>query len=459
MSDLTSRLYAHSPIWLQNLLISSYGAVLRHRRHGGIHRSHLRWLQRTQWIDRDEIAALQLRLLNRQLEIAARVPIHRDKNLPTRLERIEELRSLPLLRKQELRRPRNELTPPDIPGRVLEIHTGGTTGSPLTVYCTSSALQRNYAFFERFKGWAIGEVEHPRIATFAGRTVVPAEQKDPPFWRYNLAAATMLFSSYHLSEATLPQYVHALHEFGPALIDSYPSSIEPLSRYLLENGSPSIRPRAIITSSETLGESVRELFEAAFECPVFDHYGAAEMAALITQCERGTYHPNPEFGIVEILRDGRPVAPGETGEIVATGFINDAMPLIRYATGDHAVRSDALCPCGRAFPVVQRIEGRRDDVLETPDGRLIGRLDPVFKKVDSFFETRLIQTTPTHVRVETVPAAAYDPKDEKVLLAELKRRLGPSMTVELVKVSSIPRTESGKFRAVINQVPRRAEDR
>src|SRR5690606_162639 len=131
---------------------------------------------------------------------------------------------------------------------------------------------------------------------------------------------------------------------------------------------------------------------------------------------------------------------GESGEIVATGFVNPATPLLRYATGDHAVMSPEPCSCGRAFPVIHALEGRQDDVIITPEGRRIGRLDPIFKAVSSFYETRLIQTSRTHVRVEVVPNEMYRPEDERVLIAELLRRLGPSMTADLVKVTSIPRT-------------------
>src|SRR6185437_7676900 len=133
-----------------------------------------------------------------------------------------------------------------------------------------------------------------------------------------------------------------------------------------DRGITSIRPVAVITSSETLSADVRRTIEDAFACPVFDHYGAAEMAAFITQCAAGAYHCNSDYGVVELLRDGHAVAPGEMGEIVATGFINPVMPFIRYATGDLAVRGAARCPCGRGFPILRRILGRMDDVLITP---------------------------------------------------------------------------------------------
>ena len=187
---------------------------------------------------------------------------------------------------------------------------------------------------------------------------------------------------------------------------------------------------------------------------MFDHYGAAEMAAFVTQCAAGTYHVNPEFGIVEVLREGRPARPGESGEIVATGFVNPVMPLIRYATGDLAEPACGPCVCGRAFPSLARIEGRIDDVLVTPEGRWIGRLDPIFKGVSSLHETRIVQDRADHVRVEVVPLAAFTDAERNALVSALRHRLGPSMQVDVVQVDRIPRTAGGKFPAVVNLVGR-----
>jgi phenylacetate-CoA ligase len=163
---------------------------------------------------------------------------------------------------------------------------------------------------------------------------------------------------------------------------------------------------------------------------------------------------NPEFGIVELLRDGREVMAGEEGEIVATGFINPIMPLIRYSTGDSAVKGDGRCECGRAFPTIQRIEGRLDDVVVTPEGRRVGRLDPIFKSVTSLYETRIVQDAPDHIRVETVLRGPLAPSDRDELLRGLRDRLGSSMRVDFVEVESLPRTRGGKLRSVVNLVER-----
>ena len=445
--------YFSLPTWLQNVLISAYGYHLKRVRYGRAQQRIVRELLASQWLAETELRQLQLAKLSWLVQYARKtVPLYSARAMPDQIGDLGDVQQIPVLQKKDLQGDRGYLVSSAFRGKFEEVHTGGTTGTPLTIYCSRAVLKRNYAFFARFREWA-GVPLGSRTATFAGRTIVPPDQQEPPFWRWNLASNTLLLSSYHISRATVPAYVGALEKFGPDVIDSYPSALEPIARYMIESGRQGVRPGAIITSSETLMPDVRALFEEAFQCKVFDHYGAAEMAALITQCEAGSYHVNPEFGYLEILKDGETARPGEVGEIVATGFVNPVMPLIRYATGDLASWREGDCECGRHFPMVEKLMGRMDDVITTPDGRLIGRLDPIFKAVSTIQEAQIIQDRKDRVRVQLV-ATDLPAQEAERLRQELQNRLGPEMTVDISCVNAIPRTERGKLRTVVNLVGR-----
>ena len=449
-----ARIYERAPIWAQHLIVSAYGARLRYLRYGRAQQAALDTLEKSQWLTSEELGRLQLDRLNAQLERARSVPLYQDRGgVPKSLNSLDELTSLPILRKDDLRLAGRRTVATDVASdKLLEIHTGGTTGKPLTVYCDRAVLQRNFAFFERFKKWA-GIRQGMRVATFGGRIIVPPAQSRPPYWRHNLANNALLLSSYHLSPSTIGSFTDRLASFRADMLEGYPSSLAPIARHVLQTGRTDIRPRAVITSSETLEPEVRVLFERAFACPVYDQYGSAEMVAFVAQCEHGRYHVSPEFGVIEILRDDlTPAKAGEIGQIVATGFINPIMPLIRYATGDLASRVEGPCRCGRAFPALDRIEGRRDDVIVTPEGRWVGRLDPIFKAVSSIYETRIIQDAVDHVRVEAVVDGEFTPQQEAVLMNELRNRLGPSMRIDIVRVRELPRTAAGKLRSVVNLI-------
>ena len=302
-------------------------------------------------------------------------------------------------------------------GRIVEIHTSGTTGSPLTIYLRSEALEKNYAFFARSLEWA-GVAPGQKSATFAGRVIMSAKQVEPPFWRKNWVMRNTLFSSYHISERNLPAYVDELNNIQPIFIDSYPSAIFSVGRFLLDRSiEVGIAPKAIITSSETLLDNQREIIEKAFHSRVFDQYGSAEMVGFINQCEKGSYHINPEYGIVEIIKeDGEPAKDGEPGELVCTGFVNSTMPLIRYKTGDSAIACETYACVEEHLPLVKSILGRTDDFIVTRDGRFIGRLDPVFKSLSAGIkEAQIIQEDYDRIVVKIVVNKDFCPRTKTCL--------------------------------------------
>jgi phenylacetate-CoA ligase len=94
---------------------------------------------------------------------------------------------------------------------------------------------------------------------------------------------------------------------------------------------------------------------------MFDEYGGGEFSGITEACEARTgQHVAAESYIVEVLKDGRPVQPGEVGEMVITDLNSFSVPLIRYRVGDYAVAmDDTPCGCGRGLP---RIDVAREPI-------------------------------------------------------------------------------------------------
>lgn len=459
MADLATRIYESTPVWLQNLGLSLYGMKLRRQRHGALFAATLAELRKSERATASELKQLQNQRLRVLLETAFKhVPYYRQlaQQHGWSAERIDvdRIDTLPVLEKAVVRQRSAELVTDGGPSAAeITINTSGTSGSPLTVRTSVAAVQRNYAFFWRYLGWH-GVRFGDRGATFAGRTIVPQSQKGPPYWRHNHAMNTLLCSSYYLSDENCPAYIEALSKFGPAFIDSYPSAIATLAGFInREHIGHSIAPRTIITSSETLLAQQRESIETAFGCKVRDHYGCAEMAAFITECEHGSYHVNPEFGIVEILRDdGGACGYEEDGQLCLTGLVNDSMPLIRYLIGDRAQWRAEPCRCGRAFPVIGALLGRVDDVIVTPEGRKVGRLDPAFKGVEGVVESQIVQTARDTVEVLVVGDDQFNDAAAAILVSNLRARLSNAMQVGIRRVDAIPRGRNGKFRSVVSKI-------
>ena len=429
------------------------------QRYGPEHDRWLKHLLDSQWYARERISKEQLKALRETVDYAFRhVPFYREAygKLGFHLGEIrsfDDFRQLPIVNKEEVRRnPLLFVSEEFAPRRIYAGLTSGSTGTPLTLYKDRSAFQRNWAFLERTRLWYGVPSGSPRV-TFWGRHVVPFKQSASPFWRHDMYINNWLFSVYHLGKENLCHYVQKIAEIQPTEIYSYPSALVHVAKKVLDLGEEKIRPKMVITSGETLLPEQRALIQQAFGCPVNDSYGAGEMVASVTQCEHQTYHNHPEYGFLETVRGSR-VVFDEPGEVLGTGFLNRAMPLIRYRVGDIVTLDSAgVCSCGRAFPIVKNILGRTDDILYTPEGVPRGRLSHIFKGLQSVKEGQIIQDRKAHLQILVVAAGSV-PEDTNLIRRRIDEYFGSNMKVDFETVVDIPRTASGKFRHQLNLTPK-----
>lgn len=450
-------LYGAMPVSIQEALVSGAGWLSYRNRFGSPFEQAVRELRRTDEFGVDDMHADQERRLQRMIRwAAATVPYYRDLFRaegvdPTSIRRVEDLRNLPTLDKETVRSRTAEFRSEGIRTRsVIPAFSSGTTGTALPLFHTREALGWEYAVIWRQRGWfgiQLGE----RFAGFGGQQVVPLDQDSPPYWRYDRRRSRMLFSLYHMSLDNLAAYVDELRE-GFAFWQGYPSSMGLISQAIVEQNIDlgDARPRTIFPSSETLLDFHREWIIEATGAVIADRYGNTEFCVSALQCPDGGYHVDTEFGVVEI----DPFEETEDwvrGEVIATGFANRAMPLLRYRTGDVAtLRKKGGCSCGRARPLLEEIDGRIEDVIVTPDGRRIGRMDHVFKNTLQIKEAQIRQSSPDEISIRLVPRSGFDDRCEQELENELRTRLGRRIRIHYEQVNHIPRGENGKFRAVVS---------
>jgi hypothetical protein len=125
--------------------------------------------------------------------------------------------------------------------------------------------------------------------------------------------------------------------------------------------------------------------EKGFGVPFADLYGTSELGAVAASCGQAPgMHVFEDAFIVEVLRNGQPVAPGEAGRIVVTDLTNRAMPLIRYDVGDAGRLWPEACACGRRTARLE-VLGRVPEVLDTARGPLTA-----CEVADSFFSDNAV---------------------------------------------------------------------
>jgi phenylacetate-CoA ligase len=394
---------------------------------------------------------------------ATRVPFYRQRwsERRRRGDRAswEQLENWPILEKESLRaNPRAFVADDCSTARMFRDHTSGTTGKSLDIWLTRRTVRAWYALNEaRARVW-YGVDRRDRWAIFGGQLVAPASQEAPPFWVWNAALKQLYMSSYHLSPRHVSAYLDALRRREVRYVLGYPSALYSIAREVVARGLRAPQLAVAIANAEPLMAHQRVAIERAFHCRVRETYGMSEVVAAASECEHHRMHLWPEVGWLEVFNADEPMPMGSVGDFVATGLFNADMPLVRYRLGDRGAIGDdsARCRCGRSLPVLASLEGRSDDVLYTPDGREVGRMDPVFKSSLPIREAQIVQERLDSIRVRFVPAERYTPEDGESLAERIRERLGP-VEVVLEECDRIPRTSNGKFRAVICALP--AEER
>ena len=447
--------YVHSPVWAQELLLGLQGWARSALRGGRAFAQEVADLERSEWMDRHQLEALQVARLRSTLRhAAAHVPFYRArfKHIgfsPDDLRSLADMQRIPELTRREVSDAGAQMLSEIHRGPRFSGSTSGTTGTPLIGWRDLRSINRENALVWRQLRWA-GMKAGDRRVWLRGDQIVPLKQKCGPFWRNNRGEKTLMMSSYHLSEATAGAYLAAMQAYDPVVIQAYPSSVLYLARMLDSDGRKyqGRRLRGVVTSSETVTQEHRALVARVFGCPIFDSYGSMERMARMLTCEHGRYHVMSDFSYTELT----PQADG-THEVVGTTFDNMLMPWIRYRLGDALTpaASTMRCECGRHFPVVEKIAGRVEDHVIALDGRHIGQIGGILDDVPDLLEGQIRQDSRDELKLLLVlaPNAALDAAK---LERSVKSFLGEGMRVSVQRVAQVPRSANGKLRQVVRTI-------
>jgi phenylacetate-CoA ligase len=447
--------YDRLPSPARTLLTSARGWFLSRIRYAPETFSFLEQLRVHEAWTRDDISSFQIRALQETISHArATVPYYA--NYPRiELRNLDSLRFLPVVTRESVRENREQFLSRDIaPHHRIVAGTTGTTGGNLKVAYTEKLARENWAFLLQQRMWAGVSPRQPRVTLFGAR-VVPTSRTTPPFWTHNLPERQILLSIFHLSERTAADYLKFLHEREGAVLEGFPSVLSILADFALSRGE-SIPMRAVFTSGEALYPAAREKIESAFRATIFDSYGMTEYCGLIQQCERGEMHLAPEYGYLEILDENNaPVAADEEGYFVWTGFLNRAMPLVRYRIGDRGRwKSGSPCPCGRAFPRVTPTITRESEALHCADGRIFSprALNQYLKGTTSLRFCQFVHDRSERVVVRAVAGSDRAAQEMMTIREELQQLLGGSMRVTAEIATEPLIFPGGKIPLIVNRV-------
>lgn len=253
--------------------------------------------------------------------------------------------------------------------RVVEIvTTSGTTGQPLLWMLTEADAQR----------LALNEKISFECAGLTARdTVLVAVALDRCFiagLAYTTGLRELGCASVRTGPSSATLILESIKRVQPTAIIAVPSFLRHVADKAREAGFD--LKKSSVNKAVCIGEPIRDgsfvlnasgrAIEEAWGVKVFSTYGVTELANSLCECEAGKGgHLHDHQLHIEILDDaGNAVPDGQIGEVVATTFGVEAMPLIRYRTGDCTAIFREPCACGRTAPRLGPILGRKNQKLK-----------------------------------------------------------------------------------------------
>jgi phenylacetate-CoA ligase len=423
------------------------------------------WDKKMETLKNDDLQALQLKRLKKTISQTQKVGFFKkrlsDAGITTSsIKTLDDIQKIPFTKKQDLREgyPFGFFAVPL--KEIVRIHTtSGTTGKPTVVGYTKRDLDVwadliarnmtmigvgkedifqnmvNYGMFTGGLGFHYG-------AEKIGMTVIPS------------------------ATGNTKRQIEMIRDFGVTTIHCTPSYAMHLSEVAEEMGESLDSLKTGIFGAEPWSESVRHSLEKRLGVTAFDSYGLSELfgPGVAFECkERDGLHIWHDSYLVEIIdpNTGERVSDGERGELVVTPLVKEAMPLLRYRTGDVTMLMEDGCLCKRAQKI-DRITGRSDDMLVIRGINVFpSQIEHVLLKIPEVGNQFMVyidrinhldeMTVEVEINREFFSGELTDlAKIQKNVGKELRDSLELRTTVRLVEPGSLPRFE-GKAKRVIDR--------
>lgn len=404
---------------------------------------------------KDEVTAYQLEKLKKLLLHAYSTTLFYKKRFdeagfnPSVINYPDEIEKLPQLTKQDIKHNSDGLLSSLFSKEKLtSSSSSGSTGEPVKIYRDKKAAGIDVA--ARYAGYTFaGYFPGKKILTVWG---------NPTLVKNEWTKKSSKIKSYLFNEIKVPAYklteekqfritLDSIKKNKPEYIYGYTGAIYLLAEYCLKNDFRISGINGIITTAENLHPYQRKIIEKAFG-EVFDEYGCSEINAIGYQGKDKSYY-NVFDPHILLQYSKEALDENNSRELLITDLDNYGMPLIRYKNGDLGIPyNEGNSPLNR----LKSIEGRKTDLLETPDGG--------FLLIPSFFGSKLLAGVSFIKQYKVVKETTklltiyfslnYEPSDSEMekVRKVLDDYIPKSMVYKINFVNEIPLSQGNKFKLV-----------
>jgi phenylacetate-CoA ligase len=231
--------------------------------------------------------------------------------------------------------------------------------------------------------------------------------------------------------------------------------------HIAESGVSDLCLEVGMFGAEPWSEEMRAELESRLGLVALNVYGLSEIVGpgVSAECLEGRSgsHVQEDHFLVEVIdpESGDALPPGALGELVFTTLTKEALPLVRYRTGDIASLDLKPCVCGRTTARMSQIRGRRDDMLIIRGVNLYpSQVEHALLTVDGVSpHWQLVVTRPAQLDEITVHCEPADGSVDRDALADrvrltLRDTIGVGIGVELLEPGAVPRSEGKAVRVV-----------
>jgi phenylacetate-CoA ligase len=331
----------------------------------------------------------------------------------------------------------------------FSVTSSGSTGESVTITRSANCNTHWAAHTHRLHAW-----HGPTTLRLSSIRPIFAKEGVRDSWGFPLAALGSTGPAQYIpSYYPLDRQVQLLATFAPHVLLVFPSVLHGLlDAWEDQPGMLPATLQRIHTVSETVDQDLRQRVASA-GLTLVDCYTLSEAGYIAIQCPvSGLYHVM-EPTIVELLRDDdTPCQVGESGRVVVSDTTNYSSPVIRYETGDYAIRGPC-CVCGRGLETFERILGRRRNLITLPDG---SRRWPVvghrtFRDIADIQQVQVIQHSVDDIEAIVVADMLSEEQHDK-----LRQKIQISLQYPLaVRITHRPQrlpSLNGKFEEFISHV-------
>jgi phenylacetate-CoA ligase len=370
---------------------------------------------------------------------------------PGEIRTREDLKQLPILTKQEVKKFHDAFVPEDLSRQdYLKRSTGGSTGLPL--HYRLSKYDHLMSGCLLYRGWSYAGYRLGDKMVFLGGASLGVGTNKKIIEKIKDRGRNITkLSSFDMNEENILEYRQLINKLQPKYIRGYPSSLFFFSKWLQDKELSIYSPTAVLTTAEKLTDNMRIQISDVFNCPVYEAYGLNDGGVSAFELpDQSGMRIDTERAVLEIVDDsGKPILEG-TGRIIATSLLNYALPFIRYDTGDiGTIKVDD------GVPKLTQILGRQYELLETPEGEHVygGFFSHIFWDVKNVNRFQVRQIDLHHIVIKIVPEEGFSNLHIEKITGFIHKKC-PSWIIQIDLVDEIEPPQSGKHIFVINDINR-----